>query len=232
MFHVEQIVFPSLTINYKKLRYFVQDMSCSKTIMFSALLLWLLSVTSLSVFAQSKLKKTTKQESHKTTFGIQLGKESSFTHSPFAGGKHAKTQYTNKSLILKRQLSSHLKVEAGLNVGTCNCNKQGTGSAVSKVSLPLTLQYYFLPEKYKIRPYCGAGVQGNIVAIDNIAATSYEGRQQNEKNSGTKNITILFTQGVTFEVNTRIQVNQSLHFIPGNNTKVIGIDFGVGYKFP
>ena len=54
----------------------------------------------------------------------------------------------------------------------------------------------------------------------------------NKRQSDTKNITILFTQGFTFEVNTKIQVSQSLHFIPGNTTKVIGIDFGVGYKFP
>ena len=48
----------------------------------------------------------------------------------------------------------------------------------------------------------------------------------------TKYITILFTQGVTFEVNTKIQVTQSFHFIPSNTNSVIGIDLGIGYKLP
>ena len=50
--------------------------------------------------------------------------------------------------------------------------------------------------------------------------------------SDTKYITIVFTQGVTFEVNTKIEVSQSFHFIPENNNTVIGINLGVGYKIP
>jgi len=48
----------------------------------------------------------------------------------------------------------------------------------------------------------------------------------------TKYISILFTQGVIFEVSTKIQVNQSFHFIPESNAKRIGIDLGVGYQLP
>ena len=56
--------------------------------------------------------------------------------------------------------------------------------------------------------------------------------QNNYPQADTKYITILFTQGVTFEVNTKIELTQSFHFIPTNTTNIIGIDLGIGYKIP
>jgi len=209
-------------------------MSCSRKILAFALLLWSLTIASLTVYAQNQIKKAVKKTNHKPTFGIQAGKEVTFTTPSLLSTRHTKAQYNNsKSLVLRQPLNQHFKVEAGLNIGLTN--KASGPDKLNKITLPVNLQYHFLPDKYRIHPYCGAGVQCKLFSNETILSSSIntEGQQDHyNKLSDTKYITILFTQGVTFEVNTKIQVSQSLHFIPGNTSKVIGIDFGVGYKFP
>ena len=213
-------------------------------ILSSALLLSYLTIGSFTVYAQNKIKHTVKKEAHKTTtLGIQSGRELLFNSTPLLHSKQNKIHYgVSKSLVLRRPLNAHFKAEAAVGYGTMPgtpfpntnlpTNKINT-SVQGKLSMPLTIQYYFLPEQCRVRPYCGAGVQGNILT-NNIQptysdgnATEYPGTQPD-----TKYITILFTQGVTYEVNTKIQVSQSFHFIPGGPNKVIGIDLGIGYKIP
>ena len=201
------------------------------------LILWLSSIASFTVLAQTNIKKAEKKTDKRVVLGIQTGKEILLS-TPSIHGQTKIHSATTKSIVLKKSLNERFKIETGINYATntgmdCFCGKRTANLKSSKISLPISLQYYFLPEKYRLHPYCGAGVQGclsgdnNQLSINNTESTDYNKRQ-----SDTKNITILFTQGFTFEVNTKIQVNQSLHFIPGNTTKVIGIDFGVGYKFP
>jgi outer membrane protein W len=141
-------------------------------------------------------------------------------------------------------LNSHFKAEAVLSYGTIQTNglfqnmgfpsTKILGQTPGKLSMPVTVQYYFLPEKSRVRPYCGAGLQGNILTNTGSPAPFTDGLPTEYYNTqpDTKYITILFTQGVTFEVNTKIEVNQSFHFIPGSTNKVIGIDLGIGYKIP
>ena len=205
-------------------------MLCSQKILPFMLALWTLSIASITVYAQSEAKQTKKENRGRTTFGIQAGKEITLV-APF--GKRSKAHYSNnKSLVLKQQINQHFKVETGLNFASTG--KVNSVEKISKLSLPVTLQYYFLPDKYKLRPYCGAGVQGKLYSSENLPSTVNTDTQPDphSNTADKKYITILFTQGVTFEVNTKIQVNQSLHFIPGNSSRVIGIDIGVGYKFP
>lgn len=205
------------------------------------LLLPYLSIGSFTVFAQSKIKHAVKKEEHKTTLGIQSGRELLFNSTPLVHSKQNKVHYgISKSLVLRKPLNAHFKAEASLGYGTLQtkafqdisfpANKITT---LGKLSMPVTIQYYFLPEKSRVRPYCGAGLQGNLFFNNNQALLS-DGPNEysNTPQPDTKYITILFTQGVTFEVNTKIEVNQSFHFIPGSTTKVIGIDLGIGYKIP
>ena len=208
-----------------------------------SLLLSYLTIASFSVFAQSKIKRATKKQEHKTTIGIQTGKEITFGTTPQLHGRKNTLHYgSSKSLVLRKCLNSHFKAEAGLSYNSPENQNNlalfpNKGSQrQSNISLPLTIQYYFLPEKYRLRPYCGAGVQGTISANTGNNQPPYNGMDVRQDYSSaqtdTKYITILFTQGVTFEINTKIQVSQSFHFIPGNTTKVIGLDLGIGYKFP
>ncbi len=103
------------------------------------------------------------------------------------------------------------------------------------VGVPVTVQYYFLPEKHKLHPYFGAGLQYQYNLNSNIAPITGDGRNIPAlpiPQPGTKYLNILFTQGVTFEINTKIQISESIHFSPGSTDKVIGIDLGLGYKLP
>ena len=202
-----------------------------------SLLLSYLTIASFSVFAQNKIKQTSKKKEYKTTIGIQTGKEVLFNST----NKQTKIRYGNsKSLVLRKFLNPHFKAEAGLCYNTQQDQSlklfpDKTSNHQSNISLPVTIQYYFLPEKNRLHPYCGAGIQGGM-CITNNSQPTYNGMDVRQNISGgqtdTKYITILFTQGVTFEVNTKIQVSQSFHFIPGNANKVIGFDLGIGYKFP
>ena len=243
MFHVEQNIPENLTIIYKIFRYFVLGMQLPNKILSCTLLLSYLTIASFTVLAQSKLKHSVaKKENKKITLGIQSGRELLFNSTPLLHSRQSKIHYgINKTVVLRKPINSHLKAEAGLMYGSMQRSPFTTGfqttkisSAPGKLSAPVTLQYYFLPEKCRVRPYCGAGLQGNLLInapgpapfTDGAPVTSYNTQPD------TKYITILFTQGVTFEVNTKIEVNQSFHFIPGGANKVIGIDLGIGYKIP
>ena len=147
---------------------------------------------------------------------------------------------TNNKIVLRKPINAHFKAEAGLSYSAFqNGSSTSFGSnnplqKVSKFSLPITLQYYFLPEKSKVRPYCGAGLQYNFNANGNaISPFNSDGRNEYVPQTGNKYISIIFTQGITFEINTKIQVTQSFHFIPdNNNNKTFGIDLGIGFTLP
>ena len=85
-----------------------------------------------------------------------------------------------------------------------------------------------------MRPFCGAGVQCNMLQGNNNVP-SFTGDVNPvtyNPQPDTKYITIFFTQGVTYEINTKIEITQSIHFIPENTNSVIGIDLGIGFKLP
>ena len=109
-------------------------------------------------------------------------------------------------------------------------NKGVNKFAASKINIPLTLQYHPLCCGAKIDPFVGMGLQYNF----NTATSSQSNPEltfQNT-NTGTKYISILFTQGVTYEINTKIDVDESIHFIPGTGSKSLGFNVGIGYKLP
>jgi len=81
-----------------------------------------------------------------------------------------------------------------------------------------------------MHPFFGAGLQYNIKPFCQTAPIYNDGGYNYSPQAGTKCISILFTQGVTFEINTKIEIGESFHFIPNNNNRVIGIDLGIGYK--
>jgi len=204
--------------------------------------LFLFTVASVCGYAQGKIKHISKVEKQPITIGFQAGRELLFNSSPLIHSKQNKVHYgINKSLVLRKPLNSHFKLETGLNYASFQNNANNI-IAPGKLnnnqyiySVPVTMQYYFLPAKCKFHPFCGAGLQGNFLDNKNATSTSIGmdvAPQNYIPQADTKYITILFTQGVTFEVNTKIELTQSFHFIPANNNSVIGIDLGIGYKIP
>ena len=208
----------------------------------------LLYLTAASVcgYAQGKIKKETKIEKQAITVGFQTGRELLFNTTPLLHSKQSKVHYgISKSLVLRKPLNSHFKLEAGLSYTSIQTTpnpfsftgKQNNNLKANSFALPVTIQYYLLPEKCRIRPFCGAGLQCNLSDHKSNPPITTSGmdvipQYNTPPQSDTKYITSLFTQGVTFEVNTKIEVSQSFHFIPENNNTVIGINLGVGYKIP
>ena len=199
-----------------------------------------LSITSVCSYAQIKHKKTAKKIIRPITLGFQSGRELLFNSSPLIHSKQSKEHLgISNRLVLRKPLNAHFKIETGLSYGNVQTNiNTAPGSYKNnptyKFAIPLTTQYYFLPRETRIKPYLGAGVQYNFnpgVNPNLISPFNTDYPTSTISNpEGTKYISILFTQGMTFEVNTKIEINESFHFLPCE--KIIGIDLGIGYKFP
>jgi outer membrane protein W len=137
------------------------------------------------------------------------------------------------SLTVKKDLNKHIAISTGVDYSnnislTKHINKQ---TAVNTISIPTTVQYYLLPTGKRFRPYVGAGVSYNIIK------TGFNGSNYQDApigqcclQNGTKYISIIATQGVMFEINTKIQINESIHFMPSNQANIIGVNVGMGYK--
>jgi len=150
---------------------------------------------------------------------------------------------------MRKALNAHIKMECGIsysviqNASSFNINDRTVGNkyyAITQkaynLALPVTVNYFFLPGHCCMHPYVGAGFQYNLNLTDGSNTISpfsgdYRASTVNQQ-TGTKYISIRFTEGITFQVNTKIQINQSFHFIPDNNNKVIGVDLGFGYQLP
>lgn len=182
------------------------------------------------VWLQGKTKTKKKHNKENITVGFQAGISRSFNAT-------INQQGNNHRFFLRKTLNQHLKIETGLDYYMQQ--KQTINASVTnfsgyqtpyKMTVPASIEYYILPETCFLRPFCGIGLQYNnpkIVAPIGDINTYISNRQP-----GTRYVSILFTQGVTYEINTRIQVTQSFHFIQNNNEKVFGLDIGVGFKLP
>ncbi len=145
------------------------------------------------------------------------------------------------SLAITKPLSTHFRAEALINLNIfqnqCCIDKILKGNpkeylTPAKMTLPVTIQYFPLRPKSKVQPYIGAGFQYNPSGSSIIAnSNNNDIPVKNGNLSGTKYISIIFTQGVTYKVSTDIQVIQSFHFIPGSDRQ-IGIDLSIGYTIP
>jgi hypothetical protein len=149
-----------------------------------------------------------------------------------------KYQYTNRMLVRKK-LTHHLDIESGINytvvpMGFSAINQNIVSeyrNIPNQLSIPVTLQYNFLSENSRFRPYISAGGIYDIIKTNYPARTiSYtDGNVPNTQN-GNRYIGLIVTQGVIYEVNTKIQFNENIHFIQENKCKTIGFDLGIGYK--
>ena len=204
--------------------------------LYSVILLSALAV-STSTYTYGQAKKKTKNAPG-ITLGFQGGREILFNSSPLIHSRQSKVHYgISKSFVLRKSIGTHFKAETRLNdvtypgaISMNVFNKSINKYTASKINIPLTLQYHPLCCGTKVDPFCGLGLQYNF--------NPSSGEQLNREtpfqntNTGTKYISILFTQGVTYEISTKIDVDESIHFIPGTGSKSLGFNVGVGYKLP
>ena len=194
---------------------------------------------SVCLHAKDNTKHKNKKQS--IAIGFQSGKNYTAT-SLF--GTHNNTTIERKFTV-RKTLGKHLKTETGINyLLKMPDNKDKYTKDPFKylkpyrTSLPVSLQYYPFSEHKKVQPYCGLGLQYNF-SLDNKHSNSYttptemlSDAKSQQLLQGTKYISLFFTQGIIYEINTKIQVTQSFHFIPDNNSSTFGIDLGIGFTLP
>lgn len=204
------------------------------------LVLCYLALASVCVYGQKISSKPSSK--NKVTVGFQSGRELLFNSSPLIHSKQSKVHYAiSNTLVLRKPVTQHLKLDAGIKYeiptpGTAFDKKLFGQKKYSSLSMPLSVEYYFLSENARVRPFIGTGVEYDLPQNATNISPFLSDRKSEEipfqPLQGTRYINILFTQGVTFEINTRIEVSQSFHFIPGNSSKIIGVDIGIGYRLP
>jgi outer membrane protein W len=197
-----------------------------------------LLILTLTVAFSLHAQDTTFSQIKKTiTLGFQAGTQLNYC-APYQNNKIGKYQYTNR-LLARKKITHHFDVETGINYAvipmgntitplpfTSRLKNQG-----SQLSIPLTIQYNFLPETKRLRPYISAGAIYDIIKISAPPATkpAYTDGAIPAMQSN-KGIGAVVTQGVIYEINTKIEFNENIHFIQQNNCKCIGFDLGIGYK--
>lgn len=143
---------------------------------------------------------------------------------------------TNR-IIFRMKLTTRLRLETGLSFRDINKILSNNGGRQIKTltltsplinSIPLTIQYQLQNERKRLRPYLGTGVQlyTGYNSNDNAGVYNNEGGISN----GLKYINIIFTQGLIYDVTPDLQISQSIHIIPDNGIRPIGINIGVGYR--
>ncbi len=190
-----------------------------------------------SLCTHARIKHSNKEKTkNTTTISLKSGESLSLNSNNFA--QDSKINKKNTGVYVQKKLNAHLSVEAGyLQQKDCSTqiNNQGKYKILSnnQFQIPITLQYYVLPTKSKLQPYYGTGIVYNPENQNKSQYTKNDiTKVENNDNSGHKTISIVFTQGISYEVNTKIQINQSFHFITGNQNQTFGFDLGIGYKFP
>jgi hypothetical protein len=224
-----------LTIFYKILRYFVVMMKRSiYKVVATALVI---TLAAPFIYGQSTVKhKKPAKPKQQLTIGLQTGRELLFNSSPLIHSRQSKVHYgISNKLVLRKPINNHFKIETGVNYTNYQSkfnneiNIAHPGSGV--FSVPVTGQYYFMPERCKCHPYVGAGLQYDLNTGNNTISPFSDNTAANYQPSK-KYVSVLFTQGMTYEINTKIEINESMHFLPNSNYKTIGIDMGIGYKLP
>jgi outer membrane protein W len=135
----------------------------------------------------------------------------------------------NVSAISKQ---TNNKIIAITNGGTCK---------EYNVTVPVTFQYYFLPKETKkecrISPYVGAGVQYNVFQqqYNEYDFSDGSAKRVTSTKANTSYASFVITQGVTYDISPKIQLKESIHFIPKQNSaqpgNLLGVSMGIGFKF-
>lgn len=172
--------------------------------------------------------------------GYSAGEQMLLGNTTSLTGKYA---FTN-SVSARKNIDDRWSLEFELNVSIIK--KEPSGNVVSitnegvckeyNVSVPVTVQYNFLPKDSKVKPYIGAGVQYNVYQEKYSEYDFYEGFAKKVTSIKTYSpyASFVITQGVTYDISPRIQIKESIHFLPQINThsnSAVGVSFGIGFKF-
>ena len=184
------------------------------------------------------LGMTPLKHAHKITIGFErqvysIYKPTTVTLSP----KTKAAAQTCNTIILRMKLTSRFRMETGLSFTDIDriLNNNGKVACFNlnepcKMSIPLNIQYQLLSERSRLRPYFGAGVQYNIGNSSTSTTTERDAINNPFLSNEVKYLNIIFTQGLIYDVTPDLQITQSIHILPENGIKPIGINLGIGYR--
>lgn len=199
------------------------------------------TATTTTALAQEAVETEKKQSAPKLVVGANLGLSSAAFSPQFLNDRYFKG---NGGVFARYYFGKHLAVESGFNYGlevSVIPNYQYVQDGVlhtkrginrmNSYSVPLQLQYHLLSPESKIRPYFGLG--GGIMYqhyTSNLWPAA-NGGDLWSSNSRTTSFAS-FTQGVTWQLNKKWQINQSLSIIRDLQGGKPTFDFkvGVGYS--
>lgn len=135
-------------------------------------------------------------------------------------------------IFLRIRLTNRFRIQTGLSYKDidkmlCNTGKCSAFNMLSnyQVTVPLTIQYQMLDHQSRIHPYFGAGVQYNLNAQNNSASTLDPALA-----TRLRYLNIIFTQGLIYDITPNLQITQSIHMVPQNGMKPVGVNLGIGYR--
>jgi len=175
---------------------------------------------------------------HKLTIGFERQVYS--IYQPASVDLSPKTKaaaQTCNTILLRMRLTSRFRMETGLSFKDIDriLNNNGKVACFNmnepcKMSIPLTIQYQLLSERSRLRPYFGAGVQYNNNNNSLSKITDRDASNNPLLSNDVKYLNIIFTQGLIYDVTPDLQITQSIHILPENGIKPIGINLGIGYR--
>ncbi len=203
----------------------------------STLSILLLLVTAVSYGHIRTDKKKKNQFLHLSETNIGFYKEARFVQSAKSKVCCSGRPIMSNGIVVRMPIVKHFKAEVSLDYAQMlNYGKHGDqvktlpSRNAPVISLPVSIQYYFLPKKCKVQPYAGLGtviysdVKNSLSILDNGEIRT--------KPLSTKYISLFFTQGIIFEINPKIQLSESVNFMTENGRNTIGVNFGIGFKIP
>lgn len=130
-----------------------------------------------------------------------------------------------RSIVLGAAISRQLRIEAGVTWFRQAMANKNNYRQYTSFLIPISANYYLLPRKSRLQPYLGIGA----TYYRQFTGVKYE---SNQIANGLNKMSIMFTQGFTIEVNTKINITQSLHLIATEEKKTIGLSIGIGFRLP
>lgn len=102
------------------------------------------------------------------------------------------------------------------------------------ISVPVSVHYYLVPANYRFRPYVGVGMEASKMFYTTYTGMHMDNNMEQQPATTTSKVpyvSVAVTQGVVYQVNTRLQIRENIHFQRDNvNGKRFGIDVGVGCR--
>lgn len=216
-----------------------------KTILASASLCCLTALPAITFAQITELKESKNQSAPKLVIGLQSGVSRNY-------GLDGYQAYNNQpgkvgsgiGLYARYFLSEHWAIESGVNYNvTDGVRLHGLASDYTgkqwfidqkrtelSVEVPVQVQYHLLSKESKIRPYFGAGFAMSS-HHDQLRTTSTESGYSvtNIRYDQYLRGQVFVSQGVTWQLNNKWQLNQSFRYRFNAYTNGLDFKLGIGY---